>query len=253
VKTLCEYKGAPVFGKYVDFFYAAKAAAKKANTTSEILFTKLMLNSLYGKFGQKSSSWDLIGSAPVDDCGVETIYNSETSKWIRQYTFAGNVFEVNYEDESTESFPAIAAHVTAYARLCLYKLIEQAGRANVYYCDTDSLFTNEEGYKRLTDRLDATRLGALDLQKTAEELIIYCPKDYKLDNDIKIKGIRKNAKQVGPTSYQQEQWLTLRSLVARGNIDEYVVKTITKTLYRRYEKGDVHPDGSITPYHLDEP
>ena len=36
----------------------------------------------------------------------------------------------------------IAALITSYARVHLYELMEKAGLEHIYYCDTDSIFTD---------------------------------------------------------------------------------------------------------------
>ena len=43
----------------------------------------------------------------------------------------------------------LAAYITAGARSMLCRAIVIAGPENVYYCDTDSLFVNAEGFRRL--------------------------------------------------------------------------------------------------------
>jgi hypothetical protein len=50
------------------------------------------------------------------------------------------------KEESQISFPAIAAHVTSYARLILWGVISwcQEHKVKYYYCDTDSIFIDGE-------------------------------------------------------------------------------------------------------------
>ncbi|GAF92934.1 unnamed protein product, partial [marine sediment metagenome] len=47
----------------------------------------------------------------------------------------GEIFELVGYGECFNSFPAIAAEVSAYARMYLYKLMKQAKFENVFYCD----------------------------------------------------------------------------------------------------------------------
>ncbi|GAJ18368.1 unnamed protein product, partial [marine sediment metagenome] len=40
-------------------------------------------------------------------------------------------------------------------------LMQQVGKENYFYCDTDSLFVNEEGLCRLQNKIDSVCLGSL--------------------------------------------------------------------------------------------
>ena len=59
------------------------------------------------------------------------------------------------------AFVRIASYITSLARLNLYNAARKAGVKNVYYCDTDSLYVNDEGMDRLTnsDMVHNTELG----------------------------------------------------------------------------------------------
>jgi len=160
----------------------------------------------------------------------------------------GEVFELKSYSESYNSFPAICAHVTAYARLYLWSLMQMAGTGNYFYCDTDSLIVNDAGMDNLTDVLDDTKLGFMKHEETVHKLIIHGLKDYEKDSKVVIKGIRKNAVKLSEGVYRQEQWSSFKGLLHSGDINTYTVKIVTKHLSRKYTKGIVLDNGTVTPF-----
>ncbi|GAH61470.1 unnamed protein product, partial [marine sediment metagenome] len=162
------------------------------------------------------------------------------------------VWELTGWEECFNSFPAIAAQVTAYGRLYLWQLMKQAGAGNYFYCDTDSLIVNEVGLCNLKSLLNDTSLGCLKVQETTDRLIIRGLKDYSTGSKQVVKGIRKNAVETSPGVYSQELWPSLKGLLREGNANTYTVKQQTKVLNRKYTKGTINPDGTIDPLNLYE-
>lgn len=256
LKNVCVYEGAPIFGGYVDYFYHARLEAKAAGDRVHDLMYKLFLNSLYGKFGQKSIDWELVGEAPPDLVAVEQVFDVDSGTRRTVKTFGGSVFKSvkkeGLEAEAMNSFPAIAAHVTAYARMLLYRYIEVAGYSNVYYMDTDSLFVNAAGLDRLqaAGAVDPSRLGALKLE-TEGDLIVHGVKDYIFNGKEKIKGISKNAIRISETDFVVTQWASLSTMLRDGTTDGYKNILVKKHLSRRYQKGNVLPGGWVAPLVMD--
>lgn len=246
------YDKANIFSKYVDYFYAKRLEAKSAGDDMLSHFYKIMLNSLYGKFGQKSTKWEIIGTCEPGREGVEEVVDAKTGRRYMIRYHNGIVEHSTEEEESWNSFPAIAAHVTAYARMYLWRLIEKAGRENVFYVDTDSLFTNREGYERLVSEVDASILGKLKLEGRAEFLEIRGPKDYTFGQKTKLKGIRGEAVEVAPGVFEQEKWLGFASRLREGKLNTYIVQKQQKALRRVYAKGRIEEGGFVKPWRLPE-
>lgn len=252
VHELALYKKQNIFKEYVDFFYGLKRHYKEAGNDAMYTISKLFMNSLYGKFGQRSQSIKEIGPCDPSFNLIETVYDYHTRKHSTHYYLAGKEYIMQGEGESFNSFVAVAAHVTSYARLFLWRLICVAGVQNTLYMDTDSLLVNQLGFNKLKHLLHPTRLGALDLQKSISTIEIRGPKDYTFDDKTRIKGIKKNAKKLCDNRFEQEHFLKFRSMLRHGWFDHASVKTVRKTLKREYHKGIVQPSGRVLPYSLPE-
>lgn len=128
------FKGEKIFKDYVHKFYDMKLKSKK--DTPSYVISKLLLNSLYGKFAQRQDS--------------EMIMKITDPKEAKKYEIVGildpdyNMYRVKCESKGNFFIPQISIHVTALAQLHLYKLIEQviAKDKIIAYCDTDSIFTD---------------------------------------------------------------------------------------------------------------
>lgn len=143
-----KFKGATgLFDAYIDKWNNAKILAKQEGNAGMYEIAKLMLNSLYGKFGTDIRKKSKI---PKYVNGVVEFYDSEPE----------------YRDGV---YIAMASFITSYARnltiRSAQKIIDDynSGKSNIQfvYCDTDSLHCLSEDYS-LPDGLDidSERLGA---------------------------------------------------------------------------------------------
>jgi len=242
------YEQADIFTSYVNTMYQLRREFANKNIGEYEKLCKVLLNSLYGKFGQKAENWVKIGNASNEPDRDEDIYFKDSDKHTRLRFLLGEVFELKGYSESFDSFPAIAAHVTAYGRMHLWYLMQRAGIGNYYYCDTDSIIVNEIGLLNLAGLLNDTELGLLKIQEKGIHLIIRGLKDYTTDTKIVIKGIRKNAVQLAEGIYEQQKWPTFLGILKTGQVNTYVVENVTKHLSRKYTKGIVTDTGQVLPF-----
>jgi len=246
------YSKAPIFQGYVDYFYSLKFRYKREGNLVCFELTKLMLNSLYGKFGQRKTNLKALGDCDPWDFSTERVYSLVTGKWGVEYRFGGKAWFSTKGGESYHSFPAIAAHITSYARLQLYRLVESVKRSNCFYIDTDSLIINEEGYKTLLPFIREGELGNLKLEGVATYLAIYAPKDYVLDEEVKIKGVRRDAVWLDDRTVEQEMFPSIRGLMMKGDGNTYRTKKTVKVLKREIKSGAVDDDGRVWPWGSEE-
>ena len=142
------------FGKYVEFCYAQR---RQATHDLDRVFWKLMMNSLYGKFGQGE--------------GLIVIAQD------KEMTFGSAARQANV---------IWAAYVTSHARVRLLEYLESTSVC--YYTDTDSLFT--------PDTMPvSSELGKLKWEGTASQAQFYGNKLYLLwDYDIECGQCKTTGK-----------------------------------------------------------
>jgi len=249
------YEQALLFSTMMRDLYLARLQAKNSGDPVTAFLYRKMMNSFYGKWGQDGAKWNEIDH--IDDLScrrwMEIDHDTQTVIWRRQ--LGGLVQERGKDEESKDSFPAIAAHVTAYARIKLWDLIQLAGIEHVYYVDTDSLLVDGDGLARLASRIDESALGMLSIKGEYDEIEIWGNKDYRFGSKERHKGVRKDAIWIDSHTVQQSKWSGLRGLVAAGVVDKPITRTIRKHLNRAYDKGLINPDGRVSPFwvSLDSP
>ena len=241
------YEKAALFDKYVKFFYGKRQEFAKSGNKVYGYLCKLMLNSLYGKFGQKSEVWDQVGEdfAREYDYWTEYDYDTKITHTYRAVNYM--VEERKGYEEGYNSLVSIPAEITANARLYLWQLIKKAGLKNSFYCDTDSILVNDEGLANLSDELSRTELGLLKVQKHPTSVVLKGLKDYVMDKQTKIKGVPKKAKKIGPDTYVTFRSVGIRSGLHNKDISKVVWKKTIKHLKRLYNKGIVLENHRVMP------
>ena len=250
VAEIALYESAPIFWEYVHELYALRRAAAASEDAVLEWQCKRMLNALYGKFGQRGRVYETVTWSGDLSISVWTEIDAETGEVRNLRQFGGLIQQQKTEGESRDSHPAIAAHVTAHGRMALWGWIERAGRAHVYYVDTDSLLVDAVGAKRLASFVDPTELGKLKVEGVFETAHLYGLKDYCMGAIARIKGVRANAHWIDANTVEQEHWSTLVGLLRKGDLSAPIVEQRVKHLRRVYTKGCVQPDGSIEPLRL---
>lgn len=247
VISVAIYKREKIFKSFIDFFYAERLKAKQEGNSAYDLFFKIIMNSLYGKFGQQMGEWTTIGKCDPKDVEYWSEIVSGQSKIYKYRKINGLLQRYDSKHEAFNSFPAIASHVTAAARVKMWELMVKAGRGNVYYCDTDSLFVNQAGYDNLKPELDKFKLGKLKLVDVTNDLRLFGCKSYIFGDLKRHKGRKRDAVKIDKDTFRQSQWSTLKSLIQEGNLVDYKVKDIVKHFTGIYDKGNVDKDGNVRP------
>lgn len=250
VGRVAVYHKAPIFAGYIDHLWGLRADAKQRGDRFMDHAAKLLMNSLYGKFGQLGIEEEIISeNAPIEP-KVWTEIDAETGRAYRMRQFMGQVVSTWREGEAPNSMPEIAAHVTAYGRMLLWHEIMAVGPEHVHYMDTDSLLIDRGAPRPGPISADGRMLGAWALQAEYATGAIHGPKDYRLGDRTKVKGVRSNATWLDPARVEQETWLGLRSLIELGDVDHPRIRRTEKRLQRVYRKGCKLPSGRVRPWRL---
>lgn len=221
------------FKDYVTDLYNKRLEYKKENNPMEYV-TKIMMNSLYGKFGQRftdKDNWTPLNA--ISKKQLDTFSSFEIhGEFIRTIS--------KTTKPSTFCIPIWALYVTAYGRIKLWKAIRET---EPVYCDTDSLITKKE----LPNNLN---LGELKLEMKISEGVIVRPKFYALrepntdefcEGYVKIKGLGKRLTYLEFWGFLQKPSITydkftkFKEAIRRNLIPNEIIK-VTKELSLEDEK-----------------
>ena len=250
IKKAIVFNKEPLFKEYVDTFYKLK----KKSVGAKRSIAKLLLNSLYGKFAERSDRTQFY----INPKG-------KRARFLVPYDEDLNIYMEEKITEKSHVLPAISVHVTALAQLKLYNFFEKVtSRAGeLFYCDTDSFFTD-------ISLPTSNRLGDIKEEYSLKEAIFLLPKTYavmKLNDDIymKLKGF-------SPKSREKLSFRTFKSALFKKDLSVIQSEPITRVVTFResvkrnlplfstvqqikqirsfYDKRIVNPDFSTTPLYL---
>lgn len=160
---------------------------------------KLLLNSLYGRFGLSPNMTSVVPPAQAQGALTESvdrgIIGVKELKSTNLY-----LFELNKNVDLSTSIPAGSSHplqislplaffTTAYARIHMSKFKTDKYSNHLFYSDTDSVFLS----RKLPKYMVGTELGKMKLEYEINEAVFIAPKVYSLklsSSDIitKVKG-----------------------------------------------------------------
>jgi len=241
------YESERLFYDFIQEMYRYRIRFKAENNLAFSAMAKMIMNSLYGKFGQLGHVRTQIPNVWGVEYGRETVLLRGDNR-PKQITIFDSVAWLEEEKgESYNSFPAIAAAVASYARIRLWDLINKAGKENVFYCDTDSLIVNERGLDNLRSELSNDDLGKLKIVWQSDDVEIFSAKDYRIGNKTIIKGIRQNAIPIEDGKFEQIHFSTFLESIRSNRVDSVIETTVQKVLKRNYDKGLVGKDGVVSP------
>lgn len=266
------YTEADLFSEYMNYFYTLRQEYSGPEDATFNYMCKIIMNSLYGKFGQRQPNWEKYTPELLDDLerkgGLMPGELSVLKEHIECHERHDMKFKHPYNDEtygarrilgqeqllvgegeSPWSFPAISGAVTSYAREYVRNIQQMVGRKNLFYTDTDSFFVNAKG-KRELERLNMLcdkTLGKLKGKTVNDWMIIYGPKDYETNNEVKRKGIRAKAVLCDDGGFEQEQWPGFKSLRRSDFPSVVMVKVIKKYLRRVLLTMNVNEAGWTIP------
>ncbi len=252
VHHIIVYEHNYLFKPYVDYFYQQRQKYKSENNDSWSDLSKKLLNTLYGKFGQSHREWVKAGFELKGYPHTRHELDYDTGNLIYIMELNNETFISNTSTEARDSFPSIAAHVTAYGRLIIQRSVDSIGRGNIYYCDTDSLLVNYRGLIKIKNSLSKNKLGSWALEGEYKTVNIKGCKDYQFDEKVKIKGVRHKAKELTSGVFEQLQFSTLRGVIISNELNSPIIRNTTKTLTRKYEKGHVGLNGVVSPFKLSD-
>jgi hypothetical protein len=184
------------FDTFINQYAAEKAAAKRNNDKLTEVFSKLLMNSGYGRAGINPANfedWVILRDIDEEERLYAEGYTKQMeSEAIELWSRPTTILERNYCDVS------IAASITSAARAVLLEGLQLADKP--IYCDTDSIICRD-----FKGTIDPYQLGAWDLECTADRAAIAGKKQYVLYND------RANI-----WDKRQEKWTDVAKLSSKG-------------------------------------
>jgi hypothetical protein len=188
-----------IFKDFINDLYQLKANSEKG--TADYLIYKLLMNSLYGRFGMSPIKESCV---IVDSLTAEAKYHNNDSLKISNVFGIGdnselisffNKYQIHDNSNYMNISIPIASAITSYSRIYMSRFKNKYSD-NLYYSDTDSIYLDT---KLDSQYISDSILGKFKLEKTFDKSLFLSPKMYAgkyLNNDnkyetyAKIKGVK---------------------------------------------------------------
>ena len=192
---LFEKKSSPFDGIISDL-YESRLEAKKRGDEPMTYIYKILMNSLYGRFGinPESTITEICNQQKYEEF-LRMDHFQSAEKLTDHYYMVNYITNSCFVDDDNWKAPKmsavhLAAAITACARIHMYPHIS---RPDCYYTDTDSIVL---GSPLDDDFISSTELGKFKLEDYVKKGIFLAPKSYLLETEddrkiIKHKGLAK--------------------------------------------------------------
>lgn len=218
-----------LFAKYVKYWWQVRKQARENNDKMMDSIGKLAMNSLYGKFAQRSARWVECDNPPVHQWfGEHWVYPPDGKKADKYRFFCGYAQKEVERGEGKNSFPAISSFITANAREYMRQIREKLPPDSVYYQHTDSFICNAAAFNKL-DSLgllgdDIGQFREVDLPCCNAE--IFGPGDYEFGGKIVRSGRKFNARTIDHDTFEQDEFSTIHETIQQGARNYIIVRKV---------------------------
>jgi hypothetical protein len=176
---------------YAIALYYMRCRAEQMETPGISAVVKRLLVGLPGKFSQRDRRWierpDKSSQVPYGEWRDFAI-DSHHNRWR---SIAWHVQQELVLGFTADAVPSITAWIMAAGRMKLLEAIRITGWDHIYYCDTDSIITDETGYQRLVEQnmVRNKELGYLYIKSVSDNCEIIGVKTYIENDKIVAAGI----------------------------------------------------------------
>lgn len=201
VYAAARYNCAPVLAGFYQWQLISVERARARGEAILVQWLKRVGNGLVGKFGEPGRRWVACPARTEMGPFDEWTGPGPDGRNTRYRNVGWHTQRLERHGESYWSIPSIAAWITSAARVRLWDYITCAGRANVWYVDTDGMLINQAGFDRLlrSGHIRDGETGHLRLVGCYRQATIFGVRHYQLGYTIKCSGVRNGAIQEGET------------------------------------------------------
>lgn len=173
-----------MFNEFIDRYMQLKVDSKKQGNAVMTAYAKLLLNGLYGKFGQKPYNTSEVVAIQKGKLTTGLKLKEEYKEYegLIKNELGASLYQngemmdfdieemIDYDEEARGVYLPVAICATDLARKYLVDMIDRIGHNNFIYADTDSIIFKETEDNKILSKLhkdnllDPTELGCWDVE-----------------------------------------------------------------------------------------
>lgn len=241
------YRTGQIFTKWTDIMWPIYLGAKSKNRHGAKATLKAIMLGLYGRFAGMAKEWkDHADCYQEDKWRFWHRWNDTEKVMVSWRCISGHVQSYTGDRDGHESFPAVTAWINSLGRVRLMKLLGIAGLDNVYYYDTDSIWTNRYGLRqlRMAGEIDQDQLGKLKIVSEYDKVEFIRQKWYIADGREVKSGVN------GTLPVKRSPPLNVE--ISSGNSPRSIEVKETVRNCTKYVHGVVQGNGRVGPIHVND-
>lgn len=219
VGAWAEYELGPIFRDFIDYWWNVKIQASRNGNKADYAISKMVMNSLVGKFGAKANSWRTLPEigCPVQ-WGMFAAPHPVTGLPATYRAVAGTAQVLEKGGEREDSYIATAAFVTSSARVRVRNDYHRLGDKSVLCVRTDGLLLTDQGMQKLRKLEGAMGdgLGQWRQDNIYEYINIAGPNHFYTNSLDVVAGCGRMRERVGGHTYRVRKPDVTANVVANG-------------------------------------
>lgn len=246
-----QYTMGDVYARYVDKYYKLREGAKRNGDRFADHIWKLMLNTLHGKFGQRSGEWQYGGfEGPKGRYGSGHVVGLVPGVDSSYRIVDGHLWLCPRDGLADSAFVPLASWVASGARVIADQYAAVAGHENLIYHCVDGWIARRPALDGLRHAglMGQEGMGFVREDSVNQRLHIYGDNAYETDNRLVLAGIGSGGHIRIGDYVEHDQWSTVETAVASGKVSEVVISRALKRLSRNYWKRRVLSSGETVPW-----
>ena len=248
------YRLTSLFDGFVKYMWAVRRTAQRQGDRFNDYLCKTIMNSLYGKFGQRNGEWMYMGKqCPEHWYSSGRAIGQGLPHDVDFRCLAGHVYERHCGEDDPKGFVPIAAWTSSYGRVFMDEIRALCGANQVYYQATDSLLLSGDGLGQLqlAGMVADQEIGSLKYEGSYECATINGVHNLDLGSIRRRPGVRRTASYLGGECYEQDSWEGFQAGVFAGRVSSVSISTICKHISMRYNRRDISSGGFTIPWEID--
>lgn len=255
IRETARYELAPIFDEFVDYWWGRKLRATESGDKFDLVFSKMILNSLSGKWGQGGKHWKdcPLVTSPQDWGEFSRQFERDGPRYLLR-AVAGNS-QIQVDGKIPEwGMPCISAFITSYAREYMRKIIGICPPNSIFHVATDAILCDQRAYTALldADMIQSSVMGKLALEAIYDDGDFRGQNSYRVGKRIVHAGNWGKAKEVEKDRWAYDSWQTLATTLQTRPDGSVKIERIGIEQEQPTSKGIFQASGWSVPYTLCE-
>jgi hypothetical protein len=251
VNRWTRYRLTDLFSTFVDYWWRARQMAQHAHCELSAYVCKVLMNGLYGKFGQRTGAWEAVGKTYAKGMYAHGRYIGKEAYQDKDIRILDGMEWIRARDrEDTRGFVPIASWTASYARCFMWDMIYSAGPEHVHYVATDSLLVDGEGLGALqvAGLVESGVLGLFRIEGMYQRCHVHGQNAVDLDGQKKRSGVKGGSREIQPDVWSVAKWSGFAEDLFAGNPSCAFIQTILMDTSKHSLRRVVGDGGTTRPW-----